>query len=192
METPPSPSSANSKLFLFALLLLPTTLIGVIPFLFLGFGFTMFWHTKNLNYVEIAVRNCKMYCWLVAAGGLAASIYWMAQPGAFDNEAEYGMAAVSLAFSVGAAVYVALLNNLVLYPMRSSREIFGRPTKLDGKNDERDNGPDGVSIDIVKGKRFQSFSVADELLKWAQLKEAGHITDEEFQKARRELLNRSV
>jgi len=41
---------------------------------------------------------------------------------------------------------------------------------------------------IIKSEKLKQFSVADELLKWAKLKEDGHITEEEFDKARKSLL----
>ena len=43
-------------------------------------------------------------------------------------------------------------------------------------------------VSIIKGKNFKSYSVADELLKWAKLKEEGHITEGQFNEARNKLL----
>jgi hypothetical protein len=37
-------------------------------------------------------------------------------------------------------------------------------------------------------EKLKQFSVADELSKWAKLKEDGHITEEEFDEARKSLL----
>ncbi len=48
----------------------------------------------------------------------------------------------------------------------------------------------GAEINIIKGEKLKQYSVADELLKWAKLKEDGHITEEEFNEARTKLLNR--
>jgi hypothetical protein len=47
-----------------------------------------------------------------------------------------------------------------------------------------------TEIDIIKGERMKSFSVADELIKWAKLKEDGHITEQEYNDARKKLLQR--
>ena len=37
---------------------------------------------------------------------------------------------------------------------------------------------------------MKSFSVADELIKWAKLKEDGHISEQEYNDARKKLLQR--
>ena len=46
-------------------------------------------------------------------------------------------------------------------------------------------------VDIIKGEKFKQYSVADELTKWAKLKEDGHISEEEYNEARTKLLKRS-
>ncbi len=49
----------------------------------------------------------------------------------------------------------------------------------------------GATIDIIKSEKLKQYSVADELLKWAKLKEDGHITEEEFNEARKKLLKQN-
>ncbi len=44
-------------------------------------------------------------------------------------------------------------------------------------------------IDIVKGGNLSPYSVADELHKWVSLKENGHISQNEYDEARKKLLN---
>lgn len=46
-------------------------------------------------------------------------------------------------------------------------------------------------MDIIKGEKLTQYSVADELIKWAKLKEDGYITEEEFNEARAKLLGRN-
>ncbi|MBA4060164.1 MAG: hypothetical protein C0470_07285 [Verminephrobacter sp.] len=48
-----------------------------------------------------------------------------------------------------------------------------------------------LDIDIIKGERLKNYSVADELLKWAKLKEDGHISEQEFNEARTKLLRKA-
>lgn len=47
----------------------------------------------------------------------------------------------------------------------------------------------GEDADITGRGKTNSFSTADELQKWVKLREDGHITDEEFQRARTRLLS---
>ncbi len=46
------------------------------------------------------------------------------------------------------------------------------------------------SFDLIKSEKLKQFSVADELLKWAKLKEGGHISAEEFDEMRKKLLHK--
>ena len=43
-------------------------------------------------------------------------------------------------------------------------------------------------LNIIKTEKFKSYSVADELTKWADLKEKGLVTVEEFNEAKKKLL----
>ena len=43
---------------------------------------------------------------------------------------------------------------------------------------------------IIKNENMRSYSVADELLKWAKLKEDGLISEEEFKKAREKIMSK--
>lgn len=45
-----------------------------------------------------------------------------------------------------------------------------------------------ISIPAIAFKKSSNISIADELLKWNKLKEAGLVTEEEFAKARKDLL----
>ena len=58
-------------------------------------------------------------------------------------------------------------------------------TKLDIKKSTTES-----EMDIIKGEKLKQYSVADEMMKWAKLKEEGHISEDEFNKARDKLLNR--
>jgi hypothetical protein len=89
-----------------------------------------------------------------------------------------------------AIAYLLLLKKLFLEPLEKHRawvEVHGIFSKKSGskKISSERNG-----IDIIKGGE-KSYSVADELLKWSQLKEAGHISEKEFKDAKNKLLNHS-
>lgn len=45
-------------------------------------------------------------------------------------------------------------------------------------------------FEIIKTDNLKAYSVADELLKWAKLKGDGHISEQEFDDARKKLLKR--
>lgn len=47
------------------------------------------------------------------------------------------------------------------------------------------------TADILKKDKLSTYSVADELIKWAKLKDEGHISKEEYDKARKQILGKS-
>ncbi len=70
------------------------------------------------------------------------------------------------------------------------RGLLGIPHGMDKRPDLSTQTP-APAIDIIKSEKLKQYSVADELLKWAKLKEDGHITEEEFNEARKKILKRS-
>ena len=57
-------------------------------------------------------------------------------------------------------------------------------------NNSKDSANKGNAFDTSQDIERTQVSVADELLKWAKLKEDGHISEEEFQEARDKLLKK--
>jgi hypothetical protein len=54
-----------------------------------------------------------------------------------------------------------------------------------------DGSKNQSEVNIIKGEKLKQYSVADELTKWAKLKEDGHISEDEFTEARTKLLKRN-
>jgi hypothetical protein len=48
------------------------------------------------------------------------------------------------------------------------------------------------SSGVIKSNKLKPYSVADELLKWAELRDKGHVTEQEYDNARKELLSRGA
>lgn len=85
-------------------------------------------------------------------------------------------------------IYIFVMQGLFLEPLRANKEWIARKVSVFlGRSSLGSAG----GIDIIKGERLRSFSVADELIKWAKLKTDGHITENEFSDARRKLLERN-
>ena len=70
-------------------------------------------------------------------------------------------------------------------PVKIIKSLSTLKTKLDIKKSTTES-----EMDIIKGEKLKQYSVADEMMKWAKLKEEGHISEDEFNKARDKLLNR--
>jgi hypothetical protein len=188
----PFSSSDAGKLFVFVLLAIPPTIfiVGIVPVLLLLFGVYMLRKSGDFGHIETAARNYRIFCILAFLGlvGIAGSFF--VEHLTRDSWSNYALRH-AIEFGTGSfvpVVYIVVMQVLFLNPMRANRGwIAGKVSAVRGRSTMSNTG----EIDIIKGDRLRSFSVADELLKWAKLKEDGHITEQEFSDARRKLLERN-
>ena len=188
-------STDAGKLFVFTLLAIPPTilLVGIVPVMFLLFGVFMLRKSGDFGHIEAAARNYRIYCVLGFLGLVGIAAYFFSEHLGSERDSWRSGYALRDAIAVAAGsiiplVYIAVMQILFLKPLRANRDwIAGKLSAARGKSTVSNTG----EIDIIKGERLRSFSVADELLKWAKLKEDGHITEKEFSEARRKLLERN-
>ena len=95
-----------------------------------------------------------------------------------------------LAIAMACAVYLLLFRALFFSPLAKHSQWIERNPIFSSKTAEPNNSKNEHKIDIIKGEKLKHYSVADELTKWAKLKEDGHISQEEFNEARNKLLKR--
>ena len=89
-----------------------------------------------------------------------------------------------IGYPLGFYLFVLLMGWVV-------RGARGIPSGMDKRPDSstQTSAPEAeTEMNIIKSEKLKQFSVADELSKWAKLKEDGHITEEEFDEARKSLL----
>jgi hypothetical protein len=94
----------------------------------------------------------------------------------------------TLGYFVGSFIIFYVLVCFIGWIVRGS---LGIPRGMDKRPDlpTQTSAPEAEpKMDIIKSEKLKQFSVADELSKWAKLKEDGHITEEEFDEARKSLL----
>ena len=195
MTATPLSSNDHGKLFVFALLILPPTVFGVgaIPFLFVVFGLVMLRKSGDAGHIETAARNFKIYCWLCLTGFAIAAAYWGMQPveNSWDISYRNTLITTLVTCAAVAGFYIVAMNVLFLHPLRQHRDWIEQNGIFASRSKAEAAVADTPAIDIIKGERLRSFSVADELLKWAKLKEDGHISEQEFNEARAKLLQKS-
>ena len=181
MTNQPLSSEEQGKLLLFALLFAPTIifLVGIIPAIFLGFGIFMMKRNQDFSSVETAVRYFKVYCWI----GIGVSLLWIV------NQSMYTIVKISIPVLFPA--YLVFVQVLFFNPLKSHSEWISVNGIFSSKPKSAMPISTGAEVDIIKGEKLKQYSVADELIKWAKLKEDGHITEEEFDEARTKLLKRS-
>ena len=94
-----------------------------------------------------------------------------------------GTALLAIIISI---LHIFLMKKLFLSPLKAHADWVVENGIFSGHN-----GVNNESLDIIKSEGLRSFSVADELIKWAKLKEDGHITEQEFDDVRKKLLQKN-
>lgn len=187
-------SSDQSKILIFVLLFVPSIvfLVGVIPALFLGFGIYMMKKNEDFSHLATGIKNFNGYVTLLLIGCLLSAAYCATTLNAEDYWDRYDdELIISLAFAGICIAYLIVMKVLFKAPLSAHAEwieingIFATKPKSDKDADVRSE------VDIIKGEKLKQYSVADELTKWAKLKEDGHISEEEFSEARTKLLKRN-
>ena len=198
----PLTSSDHSKIVIFILLFLPSIFfgVGVVPAIFLTFGIFMMKKNEDFNHIETAVKIFKGYTFLALLICVGFSIYYgylhittehtesMYSWENYDYDYEFY---ASIFATLIPTLYLVFISKLFFNPLSQHKGwvevngIFSTKPKTD-KNSRTQS-----EVDIIKGEKLKQYSVADELTKWAKLKEDGHISEEEFNEARTKLLKRN-
>lgn len=194
MSNQPLNSSEQSKILIFSILLAPAIIFiaGVIPALFLGFGIYMMKKHEDFSHIATAVRNFRGYTSLILLASSVFAAYFATSLNEkdswkrYDQEFVVSLIAMSICIAYLIAVKILFLNPLANHnSWVETNGIFSTKPKSNKKPINT------LEMDIIKGERLRQYSVADELLKWAKLKEDGHISEDEFNQARAKLLTRS-
>lgn len=194
MSNHPLNSSDQSKILIFTLLMLPPIgfLVGVIPALFLSFGIFMMKKNQDFSHVTTAVRNFKGYVRLILVACLLFAAYCATTLNADKSwHRQYEELYASLAFSGICIAYLFFIKNLFFTPLSRHSEWVELNGIFVTKQKKLSEAATLGEVDIIKGEKLKQYSVADELIKWAKLKEDGHISEDEFNDARNKLLKRS-
>lgn len=194
MTNQPLNSSDQSKIVIFFLLLAPAVvfLVGAIPALLLGFGIFMMKKNEDFSHIETAVRNFRGYTLLLLTGFILLAAYSATTLNAEDSwDREDKVFVMSLVFSAICIAYLIFVKAFFLKPLASHSEWVEKNGFFSSKSKSSFSSNTSSEVDIIKGEKLKQYSVADELIKWAKLKEDGYISDDEFNEARAKLLKRS-
>lgn len=199
MKNQPLNSGEQSKILIFCLLLAPSIVFGVgaIPALFIGFGVFMLKKHEDFSHIETAVRNSKAYIFFIFFACVLTAIYLADTYRDPDHTYYFGtwynepMFIISLIFAGIALAYIVLINVIFLKPLSAHSEWVEKNGIFSSKIKSSIIQSEPSEVAIIKGEKLKQYSVADELLKWAKLKEDGHISEEEFNDARAKLLKRN-
>ncbi|MGL5039489.1 MAG: SHOCT domain-containing protein [Aeromonas sp.] len=182
-------SSDQSKILIFSLFFAPSIAIGVgvIPAIFLGFGIYMMKKNKDFSHLATGIKNFNSYVtllligWVLLAAYVATSIHHM-RPNAYI---------IFIIFPGICIAYLIAMKVLFKAPLSAHAEWIEINGFFATKPKSGKNANINTEIEIIKGEKFRQYSVADELTKWAKLKEDGHISEEMFNEARTKILKRN-
>lgn len=110
-------------------------------------------------------------------------------PSYYSNDAVG--AAIAFGFLVAIWVYFLVVKYLYFLPLQNHSEWVEANGTFSNKPKKPIQEISKASVDILQSEKLKPYSVADELLKWAKLKDDGLISEDEFNEARSKLLNRS-
>ncbi len=190
MTNTPLTSSEQSKVMIFVLLLLPTLfVVGIIPIIFLVFGIYMMKKNSDFSHIETASRNFRGYIYLVVTILSLFAVYFaITHFEKHDFEEDVWQLIACFSWIAVAIFYLLISHLLFLNPLQAHSEWVEQNGIFASKPKERNVDKSQTDFHIIGGEKSRSFSVADELLKWAKLKEDGHITEQEYNDARKKLL----
>lgn len=197
LQNKPMSSSDQGKLLIFSLLMAPSIifLFGIIPAIFLVFGIYLMKKNQDFSNIDTAVKNFKGYTWLALLGCSISSVYWGNKYLNVEDSCYYDWYYddeffVSLIFTGIAFAYLIVVQVLFYSPLKNHSEWVAVNGIFSTKTKSSKDSSIQAEVDIIKGEKLKQYSVADELIKWAKLKEDGHITEEEYNDARKKLLKR--
>lgn len=194
MSNQPLNSGEQGKILIFSILLAPAVLfvVGLIPALFLTFGIFMMKKHEDFSHVTTAVRNFRGYTFLLLLGSALFAAYCATTLNEEDSwkrqDEEFVLSLIGASICLA---YLIAVNYLFLRPL-ANHEFWVEVNGIFSRKPRSAKTATVASeMDIIKGEKLKQYSVADELLKWAKLKEEGHISEDQFNEARSKLLKRS-
>jgi hypothetical protein len=191
LQNQPLSSGDHSKIVIFILLFLPSIgfLVGVIPAILLIFGIFMMKKNEDFNHIKTAVKICRGYIFVCVLVSVGISMHLYID--LYRTGMSFSTLVLLLIMMSIPILYLVFLSKLFFNPLSQHKKwvevngIFSTKPKS-GKDSNNQS-----EVNIIKGEKLKQYSVADELIKWAKLKEGGHISDEEFNEARVKLLKRN-
>lgn len=201
VQSSPLTSGEHAKIFIFTLLMIPTLPLfaGILPAIFLIFGVVLLKRNKDFSAIETSVKLVTGYLWLglLISGGLtiyfgstyfsedAHRYYEYINESDWKYDGEFGASATISAIII---VYMALVKKLYLHPLRNHRDWVATNGIFSSSSENDKQSSKANDIKIIKGENLRSYSVADELSKWAKLRDEGVVSEQEFQEARNKIL----
>lgn len=167
------------KIIIFSLLQIPYIFFigwGVVPVLILILGFFLAKRDQKISTLTASITWCKYYLYLTAVIICLCALYVVfIEPRYAPSEIFQDVIAPLIAFLLLPISYFLFLEHLYSRPIQNNPSTFLTSRKRD-------------ELSILKTENMKSYSVADELLKWKELKDQGLITEKEFDEMKKKII----
>lgn len=206
MESTPLPGNEQIKVLIFLCisLVLCFVIVGIPAFFVILLGMFAMQRSRDFSAMDLTFKIVNVYAALLFLGSVFVTLFMLKAEYEFcqyytrhasrdcDSPISFVLETYKgnefLFFLVFASVayflYRFLFNYLFVKPLKDhyawvgSNGIFTKSAKVANEHE----------INIIKTDKLKAYSVADELQKWIQLRDEGHISEEEFQKAKEKIL----
>ena len=183
---------------------------GFIPVVIVAYGYIMMRLQKDFDHVRLTIKYAKLYFRLLIAVAIVVflAVFLLAAIAGTELYDTYFSDLIYDQFyidfvgwevvAIWALVLLALWGCIAVFqrwyfePLNNHKDwvaengAFSKRRRL-----QSGKGRSRSKIDIIKNENLKQFSVADELSKWAKLRDEGVVSDEEFEQARSKLLKHS-
>lgn len=189
----PLSSKDHTKIVIFIILnmALSIIIVGIIPSIIILIGYYIARKNKDFNYVSVSVKFYSIYFYLIIfifiiviffnIDGLLSENNWI-----FRESKDIILFSLSAIFI---SIFYIFISMKLFHSPLSQHCQWVEYNGMFSKYERAVSNPSG--IDLIKYNKFKSYSVSEELLNWAKLKESGYITEKEFIEIKNNLLNKS-
>lgn len=173
------PTSDLVKIIIFSLLQIPyiyTLGWGVVPVLILILGFFLAKRDQKISTFNASIKWCKYYLYLTTVIICLYTLYLIFFNQKYDTNAVFQDLIIPFVGCLLLPIsYLLFLEHLYRRPIQNNPSTLFVSTKRE-------------ELSILKTENMKSYSVADELLKWKELKDQGLITEKEFDEMKKKII----
>ena len=203
MKSEPLSAGEHLALLIFCLLCLALCFGywfgGFIPAVLLGYGYVMMRINGDFAHVDVTVKYTKLYFNVLMRVSIAAaflSFLWLLGMSFSESEQTSNGALDAMLVFVGVSILMVILQGCLLAvqhfyhaPLLRHKEWVETHGAFSRKSKKRkQRSTTQAEADISENAARKQYSVADELSKWANLRDEGVVSDADFERARSKLL----
>lgn len=183
------PSNDLAKILFFMFIQIVTCLLlfwGVLPTIFLFVAYLLSRRDKSLSMLNKAIVFARRYTLLSIVIGISIILLNLLRvftDGEIDMSPYLNNAFIGFFIILVVGIpYLIVLKHFFYKPL-SCHQAFVAENGIFGSSSRSQK-----ELSILKTENMKSYSVADELLKWKELKDQGLVTEKEFEEMKRKIM----